>query len=100
MAVPADALYTQGERPLGIRVAQLLELPRWIRERSAGGRPRLEAYGIRSQVAALMAAALRPDVFSQIVIRGGMRSLAYLLEKPAPFSEAPDLFWPGPISRN
>ena len=84
-------IYTQGERPLGLRVAQLLELARWIRERG-GSRARLETHGIRGQVTSLMAAALQPDAFSEIVIRGGMQSLSHVFEKPVLFSEAPDLF--------
>ena len=82
----------QGERPLGIRVAQLLELAKWMRERAKGAPLRVETNGIRSQVAALMAAALHPGVFTGIVIRDGMQSLGYLYEKPVQFSEAPDLF--------
>jgi hypothetical protein len=85
-------IYGQGERPLGIRVAQLLALAQWMGERAGGGQPRLEARGIRSQVTALLAAALRPEAFSGLTIREGMQSLAYLLEKPVQFSEAPELF--------
>ena len=82
----------QGERPLGIRVAQLLELAKWMRERAKGAPLRVETNGIRSQVAALMAAALHPGVFTEIVIRDGMQSLGNLYKKPINFSEAPELF--------
>jgi acetyl xylan esterase AXE1 len=87
-----QVVVTQGERPLGIRVAQLLELARWMRERGNGSPLRIEATGIRSQAAALMAAALQPGLIAEIVVRDGMDSLRYLYDKPIKFSEAPDLF--------
>jgi dienelactone hydrolase len=83
---------TQGERPLGIRVGQLVEIAKWLRGRANGAAVRIEASGIRSQVAALTAAALEPGIFAEIAIQGGMKSLSYLYEKPVLFSDAPDLF--------
>lgn len=87
-----QVIATQGERPLGIRVGQLLEVAKWLRERSNGAQVRIETNGIRSQVAALTAAAVEPKAFTEIVVRDGMPSLGYVFEKPIPFSEAPDLF--------
>ncbi|MCP5112145.1 MAG: hypothetical protein GY953_15050, partial [bacterium] len=43
-----QVINTQGERPLGIRVGQLLEVAKWVGERSSGAPLRLETYGIRS----------------------------------------------------
>ena len=40
----------------------------------------------------LLAAALEPSLFSEIVIREGMPSLNYLLEKPVEYQEAAELF--------
>lgn len=97
---------TTGDRPLGLEVAQLLGATRWL-ESSAGGSPgkldlsrpsgpirpiRLETNGIRTQVVALVAAALEPSSFSEVVSRQGMRSLGYLLDTPIPFRSAPELF--------
>jgi hypothetical protein len=48
--------------------------------------------GIRNQAAALVAAALEPDLFSEIVVRDGMRSFAYVFEKPVTYAQAPELF--------
>jgi hypothetical protein len=48
--------------------------------------------GIRSQLVALVAAALDPDTIKLVHTEGGMQSLSYLLEKPVPFREASDLF--------
>lgn len=82
---------TTGARPLGIEVAHLIEIAGWLRHNGAP-RVRLETWGKRNQVVALVAAALRPSLFSGIVIRNGMPSLRYLIDKPVPFSEAADLF--------
>ena len=85
-------LHTLGDRALGIEVAQLLSISRWYAGRSAARKVRLEARGIRSQVAALTAAALEPGLFSEVLVHEGMKSLGYLLEKPVEFDEAADLF--------
>ena len=87
-----QAVAALGKRPLGIEVAQLIALTRWLQNRSGARDVRLETTGIRSQVQALVAAALEPSLFSEVVTRGGMRSLAYLLDKPVIFEAAPDLF--------
>jgi len=81
-----------GERPLGLETAQLVEIARWIRQLAGGSKVRLETSGIRSQVAALVASALQPDLFSELVVREGMESLSYLLEKPVEFQQAAELF--------
>ncbi len=84
----AQMLATLGERALGIEAAQLAGLVGWT-----GRRPvRVETSGIRSQMAALAAAALEPGLFSEIVIRDGMRSLGHLLAAPIEYQTAPDLF--------
>jgi hypothetical protein len=85
-------LNTLGERPLGVESAQLIAIARWLREQPGVTQVRLECTGIRSQVAALVAAALEPQLFSEVVIHEGMKSLGYLLEKPVTYFEAPDLF--------
>jgi hypothetical protein len=43
-------------------------------------------------VTALIAAALEPGLFSEVVVRDGMSSLQYLLDAPVRFQDAPDLF--------
>jgi hypothetical protein len=84
-------LYATGDRPLGIEVAHLIALANWLKHQGAG-QNRLETTGIRNQVVALVTSALEPSLFSEILIRGGMPSLRYLLDKPANYAEAPDLF--------
>jgi dienelactone hydrolase len=88
----AQILGATGDRALGQQAAQLVEITRWIKERSGASRVRLEVTGVRSQVAALVAAALQPELFSELVVHQGMSSLSYLLEAPVAYQEAPELF--------
>jgi dienelactone hydrolase len=81
-----------GERPLGLQAAELVAATRWLQERGAPARPRLETKGIRSQLVALVAAALEPGLFSEVVTRDGMTSLGHLLEAPVEYLDAPELF--------
>lgn len=85
-------LNTLGERALGVESAQLTAISRWLRSQPGVTQVRVECTGIRSQVTALVAAALEPQLFSEIVVHDGMKSLGYLLEKPVDYSQAPDLF--------
>ena len=88
----AQLLHGLGERALGHMAAQLIEIGQWIRNRNGATSLRIEVTGMRSQVTSLVAAALAPGLFSELVVRDGIRSLSYLLEKPVEFSEAPELF--------
>jgi dienelactone hydrolase len=88
----AQILDGYGDRPIGMEAAQLSRITRWARERAGVASVRLEVGGIRTQVAALVAAALEPTLFSAIVVRNGMHSLSYVLELPVRFEQAPDLF--------
>jgi dienelactone hydrolase len=85
-------LHSLGERPLGMEAAQLIEIARWVRTRAGVEKVRLECTGIRNQVAGLVAAALEPQLFSEIVVHEGMKSLGLLLAKPVEFLDAPELF--------
>ncbi len=87
-----EVVYGLGERPIGVEAAQLSEIARWIAKRARQAKVRLESSGIRTQVVSLLASAVEPAMFSEVVIRKGMPSLAYLLEKPVAYSAAPDLF--------
>jgi hypothetical protein len=84
-------LYATGDRPLGIEVAHLIALANWMKHQGSG-QVRLETMGIRNQVVALVASALEPSLFSELVVRHGMPSLRYLVDKPVKYAEAPDLF--------
>jgi hypothetical protein len=84
-------IVTTGARPLGIEAAHLIELANWLKRRGASG-VRLETSGMRNQVVGLLAAALEPNLFSEVVVRHGMTSLRYLVDKPVKYNEAADLF--------
>ena len=81
---------SNGERPLGLEVSQLVAVARSLRAGSS--KLRLETVGIRSQIVALAAAAFEPDLFSEVDSHGGMNSLSYLLDTPVAYRAAPDLF--------
>jgi hypothetical protein len=81
---------SSGDRPLGLEVGQLLAVAKSF---DAGQRKiRLETSGIRSQVVALMAAAIEPALFSEIYSDNAMNSFSYLLDTPVPYRMAADLF--------
>ena len=84
-------IVTTGARPLGIEAAHLIELANWLKRQGAP-RVRLETNGIRNQVVALVAAALEPNLFSEVVVRHGMTSLRHLVDKPVKYEDAADLF--------
>ena len=88
----AQMLGGLGERPLGLQAAQLIRIVRWAEQKSGTAKVRLEATGMRNQAAALVAAALEPELFSEITVRDGIRSFSYLLEKPVTYAQAPELF--------
>ncbi|MGH9327244.1 MAG: alpha/beta hydrolase family protein, partial [Terriglobia bacterium] len=81
---------TTGSRPLGLETAQLIGAADWLKQALGNKQVRLETGGPRSQVIALVAAAIEPSLFSEVVTSGGMKSLAYLLDKPVPFRKAPE----------
>ncbi len=83
---------TVGTRPLGMEAAQLIEIAHWVGQQAGVTEVRVECTGIRSQVIALVAAALEPDLFAQIKVHEGMASLGFLLEAPVTYNQAPDLF--------
>ncbi len=85
-------LATIGQRAIGMEVAQLIALGQWLQNASGTRHIRLESDGIRSQITALIASGIGPELFSPVVIRDGMPSFQYILDKPVPYQAAPDLF--------
>jgi hypothetical protein len=85
-------LVTTGSRPLGLEVGQLLATARWLQKTTGQKTIRLETEGIRSQMAGLMAAALEPELFSEVASNDVLGSLGELLDGPLVFRTAPDLF--------
>ncbi|HKS95831.1 MAG TPA: hypothetical protein VJV74_06810, partial [Terriglobia bacterium] len=88
----AEMLAAAGDRPLGLEAAQLIAITQWAENEFHPPSVRLETTGIRSQVEALVAADLEPRMFSALPSNHGVKSLAYLLEKPVLYRSAPDLF--------
>jgi len=87
----AQLVAATGERPLGLEAAQVAAAARWLKQAGAPA-VRLETSGIRSQVIGLVAAALEPRLFSEIVTHQGMASLGHLVGAPVNYLDAPDLF--------
>jgi len=83
---------SSGDRPLGLEAAQLIAVAKSFRAQIGAHPIRVESDGIRSQVVALVAAALEPELFSEVRANGAMSSLSYLLDTPVPYRNAPDLF--------
>ncbi len=88
----SQLLAATGDRSLGLESAQLIALARWARTDTGAASIRLEATGIRSQVIALVAAALEPGLFREVAVHEGRDSLRYLLDGPVEYYTAPDLF--------
>ena len=85
-------LATTGDRPLGVEAAQLIALTQQVRAMSGAQSFRLETTGFRSQVIGLVAAALKPGLFRELIVHEGHGSLRYLLDAPVEYQAAPDLF--------
>ncbi len=83
---------SSGDRPLGIEVSQVLAIAKSLRATSGQKSIRLESEGIRSQLVGLAAAAIEPEIFSEIHSNDVMDSLRFLLDAPVPYRTAPDLF--------
>jgi hypothetical protein len=88
----AQLVAAVGERPLGLEASQLVAAVRWLQGQRHAGKVRVEARGIRSQMAALSAAVIEPSLFQEIVVRDGMPSLRHLLDAPVAYADAADLF--------
>ncbi len=97
LSKPRLTMYPQlisalSERPLGLEAAQLIAMGRWFAGQTGMGKVRLEVDGFRAQVAATIAAALEPGLFSEVCIHNGKPSLAYIYQAPLEYTAAPDLF--------
>jgi dienelactone hydrolase len=94
---PGPSHYVQmfnalGDRPLGIQAAQLTALAAWARSVSGASEVRIETSGLRTELAALAAAALTPGLFSEAVFRQAIPSLQSLFDRPVSYTDAPEPF--------
>jgi hypothetical protein len=79
-----------GQRPLGIQAAQLMALARWL---SDGDRPiELRAVGRRASGAALVAAALEPQMIGAVDLSGALSSFKQLIDEDIAVEKLPELF--------
>jgi len=88
----AEMIDGVGERPIGLQTAQLVRIAHWAAQRTALPQVRVEADGIRSQLDALIAAAIEPQLFSKVAVHHGVKSLRYVLDHPVTFYDAPEIF--------
>lgn len=88
-----------GERPLGIQTAQILALARWARSSLGAGRVSLHASGTSMPVAGLMAVALEPSLFAELVTESLPSSFKRLMDYPVDYEQAAPLFCFGLLER-
>jgi hypothetical protein len=81
-----------GYRLLGIQVEQVLNCARFAQEQTSVAKIDMVAHGVMSTTAALLAAALEPDLFNNLTVYGNISSLVLLVEKPVNYDEATSLF--------
>jgi dienelactone hydrolase len=103
----AVMLSSLGQRPLGLEAAQVTALVRWLAEDLDHGSPtprsgastlsqlirpvRIITTGPRSQTVALAAAALQPELFSQLELQQSIASLSDVFEHPEAYSKDPEI---------
>ncbi len=81
-----------GDRSLGLEAAQLTAIIDWLRTSSGHREGRIEVTGMRTQAVALVAAAMDPSLFSQIIVRKGLKSWNEIFEHPVRYQDDPELF--------
>jgi dienelactone hydrolase len=87
-----EMLAAAGDRPLGLEAAQLAGIAQWARQQFGPSRIRIQTTGLRSQLQAVVSAALNPGLLSEVVSHRGVKSLRYLFDKPVHYEDAPDVF--------
>jgi hypothetical protein len=85
-------LQAVGERPAGVQASQLAALARWSRAEFEHAPVSVQAHGDRTTQAALIAAALEPDVIQSTELIGPQTSLRQVIEQNLDFRDAPEQF--------
>ena len=88
--------YTQllaavGDRPIGIKAAQLLAITSWMEHTRGVRTKRILSTGIRSQTVSLIALP-EPRSLRRSLNPRRYAQFRWLLDKPVPYETAPDLF--------
>jgi dienelactone hydrolase len=107
LSIYAQMLSTIGERPLGIQAAQIEAVARWLHSGLFDGTPTPGAHvpppssspaplhvstdGPRSETAAIVAAAIDPELFSGLDAHNAIYSFADVYKEPLTYDEAPEL---------
>jgi dienelactone hydrolase len=79
-----------GERPLGIQAGQVAAVARWLKQKY--GPVSLAAYGPRTTLIALVAAAIETDAVRDARLVRPLTSLRNVIQRDMTFQEAPELF--------
>ena len=81
-----------GDRPVGLQASQIAAISRWAASERGWGPVRVVAGGPRTSLAALVASGLEKDAIRGLELGGALGSLKEAIERPIPYSEAPELF--------
>ena len=84
----AGTVYGTGARPLGEETAAFIQIVRWMETQAHTQTIRVDSSGMRGKVVSLIASALHPEMFSELVIHSGIERLANLLLKPVKYGDA------------
>jgi dienelactone hydrolase len=87
-----ECVAAAGDRPLGIRTAQMLALLGWIRERCGSKPVDIQAMGLSMGISALCAAALRPAGIGTLVTNGLPDTLRRLMDWSVDYVRDPVVF--------
>lgn len=88
----AEMLSALGERPLGIQAAQLGAIVEWVRSRFKTSAIELHAFGPRSSVATLAAAAMGQHRLKRLLLHEAPKSLSLLVSQQADYTDYPEIF--------
>ncbi len=103
----AQMLTGLGVRPLGLEAAQLTGVIRWLGQHIDHGTPspgsrslntpgsvspvQVVTSGPRAETVAMVAAALEPQLFTQLALQQSIASLQDVFDHPAAYSKAPEI---------
>jgi hypothetical protein len=87
-----------GERPLGIQASQIAAIARWAHQQYHAPVVLVSA-GVRSSLAALVAAAIEERAIGELELHGSLGSLKESIESNWHYEKAPELFCFGLLER-
>jgi len=79
-----------GERPLGIQAGQVAAVARWLKDQY--GPVSVAAYGPRTSLIALVAAAVETDAVRDLTLARSLTSLREVIQRDMTVMDAPELF--------